>query len=41
MGDVGCNFSRLFVGNFLMIFYTDAFGIGMGAIATLTLLSRF
>ena len=23
MGDVGCNFSWMFVGNFLMIFYTD------------------
>lgn len=30
MGDVGCNFSWMFVGNFLMIFYTDVFGIGMG-----------
>ncbi len=29
MGDVGCNFSWMFVGNFLMIFYTDVFGIGM------------
>ena len=27
MGDVGCNFSWMFVGNFLMIFYTDVFGI--------------
>ena len=26
MGDVGCNFSWMFVGNFLMIFYTDVFG---------------
>ena len=33
MGDVGCNFSWMFVGNFLMIFYTDVFGIGMGAVA--------
>lgn len=41
MGDVGCNFSWMFVGNFLMIFYTDVFGIGMGAVATLMLLSRF
>lgn len=24
MGDVGCNFSWMFVGNFLMIFYTDS-----------------
>ena len=29
MGDVGCNFSWMFVSNFLMIFYTDVFGIGM------------
>ena len=27
MGDVGCNFSWMFVSNFLMIFYTDVFGI--------------
>ena len=37
MGDVGCNFSWMFVGNFLMIFYTDVFGIGMGAVAALML----
>ena len=41
MGDVGCNFSWMFVGNFLMIFYTDVFGISMSAVATLMLLSRF
>jgi sugar (glycoside-pentoside-hexuronide) transporter len=41
MGDVGCNFSWMFVGNFLMIFYTDVFGISMGAVATLMLFSRF
>lgn len=41
MGDVGCNFSWMFVGNFLMIFYTDVFGIGMGAVATLMFFSRF
>ena len=35
MGDVGCNFSWMFVGNFLMIFYTDVFGIGMSAVAGL------
>lgn len=39
-GDVGCNFSWLFVVSFLMIFYTDVFGIGMGAVATLLLISR-
>ena len=41
MGDVGCNFSWMFVGNFLMIFYTDVFGISMGAVATLMFFSRF
>lgn len=41
MGDVGCNFSWMFVGNFLMIFYTDVFGINMSAVATLMLFSRF
>lgn len=40
MGDVGCNFSWMFVSNFLMIFYTDMFGIGMSAVATLMLVSR-
>ena len=30
-GDVGCNFSWMFVSNFLMIFYTDVFGISMAA----------
>ena len=41
MGDVGCNFSWMFVGNFLMIFYTDIFGISMGAVSMLMLFSRF
>ena len=41
LGDVGCNFSWMFVGNFLMIFYTDVFGISMSAVATLMLFSRF
>lgn len=41
MGDVGCNFSWMFVGNFLMIFYTDIFGISMSAVAALMLFSRF
>lgn len=31
-GDVGCNFSWMFVSNFLMIFYTDIFGISMAAV---------
>lgn len=39
-GDVGCNFSWSFVVAFLMIFYTDVFGIGMGAVASLMLVSR-
>lgn len=41
MGDVGCNFSWMFVSNFLMIFYTDVFGISMSAVAGLMLFSRF
>lgn len=41
MGDVGCNFSWMFVGNFLMIFYTDICGISMAAVSVLMLLSRF
>lgn len=40
-GDVGCNFSWMFVSNFLMIFYTDVFGISMGAVSALMLFSRF
>lgn len=41
MGDVGCNFSWMFVGNFLMIFYTDVCGISMASVSLLMLLSRF
>lgn len=40
-GDVGCNFSWMFVSNFLMIFYTDVFGISMAAVSGLMLFSRF
>jgi len=40
-GDVGCNFSWMFVSNFLMIFYTDVFGISMAAVSALILFSRF
>ncbi|MDO5392242.1 MAG: MFS transporter [Eubacteriales bacterium] len=40
-GDVGCNFSWMFVSNFLMIFYTDVFGISMSAVSALMLFSRF
>ena len=40
-GDVGCNFSWMFVGNFLMIFYTDVCGISMATVSTLMLVSRF
>ena len=40
-GDVGCNFSWSFVVSFLMIFYTDVFGLSMAAVATLMLVSRF
>lgn len=39
-GDVGCNFSWMFVSNFLMIFYTDVFGISMAAVSGLMLFSR-
>lgn len=39
-GDVGCNFSWMFVGNFLMIFYTDVCGIPMAAVSLLMLISR-
>lgn len=41
LGDVGCNFSWMFVGNFLMIFYTDVCGISMAAVSLLMLVSRF
>lgn len=41
LGDAGCNFSWMFVSNFLMIFYTDVFGIGMTAVSGLMLFSRF
>ena len=37
----GCNFSWMFVSNFLMIFYTDVFGISMAAVSALMLFSRF
>ncbi len=39
-GNVGCNFSWMFVGNFLMIFYTDVCGIPMAAVSLLMLVSR-
>ena len=41
LGDAGQNFSWMFVSNFLMIFYTDVFGISMAAVSTLMLVSRF
>lgn len=40
MGDIGCNFSRMFVSNFIMIFYTDIFGISTKAVAILMFLSK-
>lgn len=40
-GDIGCNFSWMFVGNFLMIFYTDVCGIPMATVSLLMLISRF
>ena len=41
LGDGGNNFSWMFVGNFLMIFYTDVFGISMAAVSILMFVSRF
>ena len=38
---MGCNFSWMFVSNFLMIFYTDVCGIPMAAVSLLMLISRF
>ena len=35
IGDVGCNFSWMFVSNFLMIFCADVFGISMSAVSAL------
>ena len=40
-GDVGCNFSWMFVSNFLMIFYTDVCAIPMASVSLLMLISRF
>src|SRR5690554_3457143 len=40
LGDFGNNFSWMFVGSFLMIFYTDVFGISIGAVGTLMLITR-
>ena len=40
MGDVGCNFSWMFVGNFLMYFYSEICQISMMAISTLFIVSR-
>lgn len=40
VGDAGCNFCWTFVSNYLMFFYSDVFGIGMTAVATLMLVSR-
>lgn len=40
MGDVGCNFSWMFVGLFLMKFYTDVFEIGMASVSLLFIVSR-
>lgn len=40
LGDAGCNFCWTYVGNYLMFFYSDVFGIGMTAVAALMLISR-
>ena len=39
-GDVGCNFSWMFVSNFLMIFYTDVFGLSATVVGTMFLVTR-
>lgn len=39
-GDMGCNFSWSLTSSFLMIFYTDVFGITAGAVSILMLVSR-
>lgn len=41
LGDGGNNFSWMFVGNFLMFFYSDVFGISMAAVSILMFVSRF
>lgn len=40
MGDVGCNFSWMFVGSFLMFFYSDIAEISLFTISTLLVVSR-
>lgn len=40
MGDFGNNFNWTLVSSFLMYFYTDVFGVSMGAVSLLMLLSR-
>ncbi len=41
LGDFGNNFVWTFVGSYLMIFYTDVFGIPMAAVSLLMLIARF
>ncbi len=41
LGDFGNNFIWTFVGSYLMIFYTDVFGIPMAAVSLLMLVARF
>ncbi len=40
LGDFGNNFVWTFVGSYLMIFYTDVFGIPMAAVSLLMLIAR-
>lgn len=40
LGDIGNSFSWGFVASFLVIFYTDIFGIGAGAVSLMLLISR-
>lgn len=39
-GDFGCNFSWQYVSSFLLIFYTDVFGVTAGAVSVLFLICR-
>ena len=41
LGDFGNNFCWTFVGSFLLYFYTDVFGIAIGAVSFLMFISRF
>lgn len=40
LGDVGCAFAMTTINTYLMYFYTDVFGINVGAVGTLFLVAR-